>query len=68
MDDEVLQELEENISIVYTMMIVTCNIHNLFNPNKLEEGGQTTVNHNVGVTGVLNWMRDVSTLLLFYFF
>ena len=33
-----LQELEEDILLRYTMMMATCDTHNLFNPNKLEEG------------------------------
>lgn len=61
-DGEILQELEEDILIVYTMMMVACNTHNMFNPNKFEEGGQTTVNHNVGVTDILSRMREVPVL------
>lgn len=58
-DDEILQKLEEDILVVYTMMMVACNIHNLFNMHELEEGGQSTVNQNVGVTDMFNCMREV---------
>lgn len=44
MDDEILQELEGEILIVCIVMIATYNTHKLFNPNKLEEGGQNTIN------------------------
>ena len=47
---------------MHTMMMVACNTHNLFNRDKLEEGDQTTVNHNVVVMDVLSWMRDVLAL------
>lgn len=36
--------------------------HNLFNPNKLDEGGQTTINHDVGVMVVLSQMHKVHVL------
>lgn len=36
--DEILQELEEDILLRYTMMMAICDTHNLFNLNKLEEG------------------------------
>ena len=61
MDDVILQELEEEILLMCTMMMATCNTHNLFNPNELEESGQS-VNPNVGVMNVFNHMREVSTL------
>ena len=38
--NEILEESEEDILIVYTMTMVACNCSNLFNLNKLEEGGQ----------------------------
>lgn len=59
MDDEIVQELEEDILIVYTMMMASCNTHHLSNANELEEGGWTTVNHNEGVTDILRCMREV---------
>jgi hypothetical protein len=38
MNHESLQELEEDILMVYIiMMIVACNIHNTLNANDLEE-------------------------------
>lgn len=51
MDDEILQELEEDILIVYIMMIVAYNTHKLFNPNELEDGGQNTINPQCGSYG-----------------
>ena len=45
--DEILQKLEGGISMVCTMMMVAYDTHNLFALNKLKEGGQTIVNHNV---------------------
>ena len=38
-DGDILQQLEEDILVVYTMTMVACNTLNLFNMNKLEEGG-----------------------------
>lgn len=49
MGDEILQELEEDILIVYKMMMVSCNAYHSFNANELEEGGQVIVNHNEGL-------------------
>lgn len=44
--DGFLQELEENILIImYTITMVDCNTHNLFNLNELEESGHTTINY-----------------------
>lgn len=63
MDDEILQELEEDILIFYTMMMASCNTHHLFNANELEEGGWTIVNHNEGVTDILSYMCEVFPLL-----
>jgi hypothetical protein len=64
MNHESLQELEEDILMVYIiMMIVACNIHNTLNANDLEEGSQTIVNHNVGVTDILS--RTSKLLALF---
>lgn len=48
MDDEILQESQGDILIVYIMMVVACNTHNMFNPNELEK--VATVKHHVGVT------------------
>ena len=62
MDDVILQELEEDILLMCTMMIATCNTYNLFNPNELEEGGQSTINPNVRVMDVFGHMREVPTL------
>lgn len=67
MDDKILQGLEEDILIVYIMMRVAYNTQKLFNPNKLEEGGQKNINHNVGVTNGLSQMRDMPTLFNDYF-
>lgn len=47
-DDKIMQNLEGDVLIIYIMMMVACNTHNLFHPNKLEEGGQTTGNHKPG--------------------
>jgi len=38
-DGEILQQLEEDILVVYIMTMVACNTLNLFNVNELEEGG-----------------------------
>ena len=46
---------------MHTMTMAACNTRSLFNPNELEEGDQTTVNHNVGVMDGLSQMRDVPT-------
>jgi hypothetical protein len=46
--DKILQNLEGDTLIIYMMMMVACNTHNLFHPNELEEGGQPTINHNYG--------------------
>ena len=54
MNDEILQELEEDMLLIYTMMMATCNTHNLLNSNELEEGGQLIVDHNVVVIDVFN--------------
>lgn len=56
--DETLQQLENNILLVYTMMmqLAVCNTHYLLNPNELEEGGQQTINHNKGVIHILTQM------------
>lgn len=58
-NDETLEESEIDIFIVYTMMMVVGNTHNMFDLNELEEGGRRTVNHNVGVTDVLDLMHNV---------
>lgn len=44
------------------MTMAACNTLNLFNLNKLEEGGQSIVNPNVGVTNMFNRMREVPAL------
>ena len=62
-NDEILQELGEEILIIYTMIMVACKTHNMFNPKELEEGDQTIINHNVGVTNVLSWILKVSALV-----
>lgn len=62
MNDEILEALEEDILMVYIMMMVACNIHNMLNANDLEEGGQTFVNHNLGVTDILSRMRGLPAL------
>lgn len=36
---EILHELEEDILIMYIVMLVACDTQHLFNPNELEEGG-----------------------------
>lgn len=61
--DEILQKLEGGISMVCTMMMVAYDTHNLFALNKLKEGGQTIVNHNVmWFIDILNRMRNVPAL------
>lgn len=42
-NDEIMQQLEEDTLVVYTMTMVACNTLNLFNLNELEEGGQSIV-------------------------
>ena len=42
--------------------MVPCNTHHLFNSNVLEEGGQSTINHNMGVANVLSLMCKMPTL------
>lgn len=61
--EEILEELAEGVLMVDTIMVVACNTHNLFNPSELHDGGQTTINHNVGVTYVLIRMREVLALV-----
>lgn len=41
-DDEILQELQEDILIVYTIIMVSCNTPNMFDAKELEEGGQNS--------------------------
>jgi hypothetical protein len=60
--DESLQDLERDVLMVSTMMMTTCNTHNLFKLTKLKEGGQTTTNHNVWSTNILNRKRNMPTL------
>lgn len=38
-------KLKVDILMVFTMMVVCNNTHELFNPNELVEGGQTTINY-----------------------
>lgn len=38
--DELLEKLKAHILIVYTMVIVACITHNMFNLNKLDKCGQ----------------------------
>lgn len=61
-DEEILQELVDNILLVYIVMMAACHIHNLFNANKLDEGGQPTSNHNEADTNILSHMREVPPL------
>lgn len=60
--NEILQELEEDILIVFTMSMIACNSHNLFNLNKLEEGTQQTFNHSMRIMHVLGRMHKVFAL------
>jgi hypothetical protein len=58
----VLHLLEEDIFIMHIMLMVAYNTQHLFKSNKYEEGGQSIVNHNVGVVDILSRMREVPTL------
>ena len=60
MDDEILQESQGDILVVYMMMVVACNTHNMLNPNELEK--VATVKHHVGVTCIICMMHDVPSL------
>lgn len=60
--EKLLQELENNILLVYTMMMAACNTCNLFNANELDKGGQHTINHNEGDIAILSQMYEVPTL------
>lgn len=60
--EKLLQELENNILSVYTMMMATWNTCNLFNTNELDKGGQHTINHNEGDSDILSQMYEVPSL------
>lgn len=65
MNDKILQELEAYILIMCTTIMDACKTHNTFILIELEEGGQKTVNRNVGVRNELSLMCDVLALLKF---
>lgn len=54
-EDEIHKSWKKTFKlIVNTMMMATCNTHNMFNSNEMKEGGQTTANQNVGVMDILS--------------
>lgn len=60
-DEEILLDLEEDILVVFT---ISCtSLMELFHSNGLEEGGQTTVNHNIGVNDILALVRSISSFV-----
>jgi hypothetical protein len=60
--EKMLQELEDNVLLVYTMVMAACNTCNLFNTSDLDKGGQHTINHNEGDTDILSQMYEVPSL------
>lgn len=48
-DNMTLEVLEDGLVLMYTIMRVCSSTIEFFNPNKLEEGGQGTINHECGV-------------------
>ena len=51
--------LEDGLVLMYTIMRVCSSTFEFFNPNKLEEGGQGTINHECGVRDRLGSMRKL---------
>lgn len=51
-DEEILLELEENILIVFMMMMTCIDLMDYLNHNELEEGRQSIVNHNTSMNDI----------------
>lgn len=51
-DEEILLELEENILIVFMMMMTCIDLMDYLNYNELEEGRQSIVNHNTSMNDI----------------
>lgn len=58
-NDMILEELEDEFMVIYTMMFICINVCEFLNPNELEEGGQGVVDHNHIVHGVFLHMRAI---------
>lgn len=52
-DEEILLELEENILIIFMMMMACIDLTKKFNCNELEEGRRSIVNHNTSMNDIL---------------
>ena len=61
-DEEILLKLEEDILIVFMMIMPCTNLTEFFNSNELEDGSQTTVNCNIGANDILALARAVPPL------
>ena len=58
-NDEILEELEDEFKVFYTMVAICANTWKFFNPNELKYGGQGAVDHNRGVHDVILLMRAI---------
>lgn len=59
-DTMILEVLEDGLMLMYTIMRVCSSTCDFFNPNKLEEGGQGTIDHKCGVCHQLGSMCKLS--------
>jgi hypothetical protein len=58
LSDEDLRDMDEEVHMFFQYVVATTNSHHLFNINEWEDGGQQSVNPNVGVCDMLAWLKE----------
>jgi hypothetical protein len=56
--DEDLRDMDEEVQMLFQCVVAATNVHHLFNANEWEEGGQQSVNPNIGVRDMLAWLKE----------
>lgn len=58
-NDKIIEQLEDELMIIYTTMYVCTNIKDFFNSNEQEDGGQGVLDHNHRVHDILLHMKVI---------
>ena len=61
-DEEILLELEENILIIFMMMMTCIDLTKILNCNELEEGRRSIVKNNTSMNDILALVTVVPPL------